>query len=583
MKKISVDPSKYVVLDVETNGLNSMQDDLLSISIYRPDDGKEYDKFLPLDLNRKVYTTEFNGITKQDLEGATHLNQEAFDELVEDFDLNNRTILIYEGRYFDKTFLKNYMRRHNIKGIEKLNFQNIKRQILSPAFSTGNLTKDNFCALFGIKDIPEVHHGLNDCKLEWELFKRMDGDYYLVTEDKLTPNDNIFKLNDDYLMPASFLYSHPNVKKFLTNRPYIECESKLIKTFEIKSKYIQKFPTNFNGITIENLINKMLNVDEQNNAYFLQKNKMKLDYIGKIPNNKEIVETILKGDGTVEMKGKKNKKLEKEINNLILDLKKQIGPLVEYIKYSIFDGEHITSQELVIDEENKILALCDLSTKDAVLEIKTNSEPTEKYKEQLFYESDGRKTYHLRMLWVTNINTFRIDKIIFEIYSVDVHKGIPGATNWTEGKRAENRTININKIQSILQGSSIELAYFENMSSPLKLYCKNCGEEWNIKYPRLEREGPHCPKCNPIIKTKKEVKTPLSNEEKLKIRSEKYYEKVQQRSNSSVFASNYVGSKEYLTAKCGMCGYEWKIRADHLLSRCFCPNCKKRGFGKSNL
>ena len=79
------------------------------------------------------------------------------------------------------------------------------------------------------------------------------------------------------------------------------------------------------------------------------------------------------------------------------------------------------------------------------------------------------------------------------------------------------------------------------------------------------------------------VKTPLSNEEKLKIRAEKYYEKVQQRSNSSVFASNYVGSKEYLTAKCGMCGYEWKIRADHLLSRCFCPNCKKRGFGKSNL
>ena len=32
----SIDVNKYVVLDVETNGLNSTYDDLLSISIYDP-------------------------------------------------------------------------------------------------------------------------------------------------------------------------------------------------------------------------------------------------------------------------------------------------------------------------------------------------------------------------------------------------------------------------------------------------------------------------------------------------------------------------------------------------------------------
>ena len=63
MKRMSTDPTEYVVFDVETNGLKSKQDDLLSISFYKPDDGKEYSKFLPLELNRKIVTTHINGIT----------------------------------------------------------------------------------------------------------------------------------------------------------------------------------------------------------------------------------------------------------------------------------------------------------------------------------------------------------------------------------------------------------------------------------------------------------------------------------------------------------------------------------------
>ena len=69
-----IDKSKYVVLDVETNGLSSMRDDLLSISLYRPDTEDFYSRFLPLELQKDVYTTYINGIKKRDLKDKTPAN-----------------------------------------------------------------------------------------------------------------------------------------------------------------------------------------------------------------------------------------------------------------------------------------------------------------------------------------------------------------------------------------------------------------------------------------------------------------------------------------------------------------------------
>ena len=58
----------------------------------------------------------------------------------------------------------------------------------------------------------------------------------------------------------------------------------------------------------------------------------------------------------------------------------------------------------------------------------------------------------------------------------------------------------------------------------------------------------------------------MSEEERKKLRADNYYEKILQRSNHTIIASNYVGSKEEVDAICVICGHKWKSRADHLLN-----------------
>lgn len=572
MERMDTNPTKYVVFDVETNGLKSKKDDLLSISFYKPDDGKEYSKFLPLELNRKIVTTHINGITEKDLADATALTQDEFDEIIQDFELEKRTVLIYAGRNFDALFLSEYLKRHHILGFDKLNFYNFKRNIISSRYSQGNITKDNLCALFEIDGIESVHSGSNDCKLEWKLFQKMNGYFYLVTEGDGA--DNVFRLNADYIVPASLLSSHPNLSRVLCERPYIECQSTLVKSFEINAKGIEKFPTNFTGMTIEHLINSMLNVDIQDSRTFLLENKMKLDFIGKIPNGISMVPMTFNLDGTVTALHKEDKELEKRINSTSKNLKERIRPLVEYIKYEIFNNENILSQELVVDYENNILALCDLSTKKTILEIKTNCSDSLAYKEQFFYEAKGRDIYHLKMEWVKDWDTNLLKKIIFHISFVDTHIGTPGSSNWSEGKRAEKRAKKIAEIQKYLSPSDLSLVSFTNTNSPIKLQCKICEHEWTIRYATLMKKIPDCPKCKPKIVDKKQ--NTISKEDRIKLRAENYYEKILQKSNHTIVAINYTGSKDNVDAICVACGHKWKIRADHLANRCWCPVCKKK-------
>ena len=107
-----IDPTKYVVLDVETNGLSSIRDDLLSISIFKPDTGDLYNRFLPLEMNTVVRTTDVNGIKTEDLVGALPLSQEEVDTIIQTFELRDRTILTYGN--LDERFMVKYFQRHQL-------------------------------------------------------------------------------------------------------------------------------------------------------------------------------------------------------------------------------------------------------------------------------------------------------------------------------------------------------------------------------------------------------------------------------------------------------------------------------------
>lgn len=406
-----INSKDYVVLDVETNGLSSLKHDLLSISIYKPDDNKIYDRFLPLELNSFVETHCINGIDEDMLSDKTPLTQEEFDQLVNDFELDRRTILTYGS--IDEKFIKNYLKRKKINGFEKLNFYNFKHDIISSKFSEGNITKDNLCNIYGIDGTRNIHSGLNDCILEWKLYEKMNGNKLIII------SNTVNEFNDEYMIPASYLQTYPNFKYIIKNYPKINYELIPIKSFNIRSKELEKFDTNISGMTIEHLINTMLEARDVNSEtlLFQIQNRNKLKMIGKLPSMIHTISAIFNNDGTITAVNKEDEEKVKRINEVTLAIKKEILPLISYIKSQIFNNEKILSQELVLNKDDNVMAKCDLSSNNAILEIKAfNGNDIDKFKYQLYYEANGRDVYLLQTFWLANIK----NGLKFTIYKANL-------------------------------------------------------------------------------------------------------------------------------------------------------------------
>ncbi|ADU32520.1 hypothetical protein [Evansella cellulosilytica] len=84
-----------------------------------------------------------------------------------------------------------------------------------------------------------------------------------------------------------------------------------------------------------------------------------------------------------------------------------------------------------------------------------------------------------------------------------------------------------------------------------------------------------------VKKKRKASKKAINNSRDLKVdnkvsRAEAYKQKILKKSNNAINVLKYISSREKVTAQCISCGYEWQIRSDHLLTRTFCPSCRKR-------
>ena len=308
-------------------------------------------------------------------------------------------ILHYGG--LDFRFIRDYFARHGIDGFDRLRFFNFKQLICSTGYSDGSLTKDNLCDFFGIEGVAAVHSGIQDCKLEWELFKKLDGRYLLA---RIVPNGEHYGmwrlavLDPGYILPVSYLATFKNLSRII-ERPFIRCDAEEVFRFEISGEDIRRFPTNFSGMIIEHLIDTMLGVTKADNARFLAENSAKNELLGYMPSYINFTPMSFNDDGTVTAVREEDKERERKLNAMIEQAREQLTPLAKFIKDEVFHGVPVTSQELVVNDDLGILALCDLSSEDAVLEIKTSRCEPERYAEQLYYEAKGRTAYLLGMEW----------------------------------------------------------------------------------------------------------------------------------------------------------------------------------------
>ena len=395
--------NKYVVFDVETNGTRTANDDLLSLSIYDPTTGICYNRFFPLDLQPLVLTGWIHGITNRQLANLSHLTQNEVDNIINFFDLKNKTMLSFSGGkgLFDASFLINYCKRHNLYGFEGLQYENIKSYLPSISYVyAGQMTKDNLCKLFGIEGLQEIHSSQNDCLLEWKLFEKIkDKNLFFI-------NNKLYKYNEGYIVPVSYLNSNSNLATIAKIEiPNLVATCTEIYRFNLPSNIvglIKKFPTNITGIAVENGINSKLNVTMQDNTLFLARNKQYVNYIGSLESNIQEIHVTIQKDGTLKSSDSKNDEYIAEVNKTTKLITDNLKPVFDYIKDVIFKNEEIKSQELCISDDRKVLALCDLSSTTKVLEIKTkpirldeNNNINIFLARQLFYESKGRDVYLL--------------------------------------------------------------------------------------------------------------------------------------------------------------------------------------------
>lgn len=533
---------------METNGISSKKYDLLSISLYKPDDQKIFNKFLPLQLNDRVLTTEYNGITDADLKGASHVTQEDLDKLIVDFDIKNRIVLHFGD--LDKPFIKSYFKRNKLLGIENFNFFNFKQLIYSSSWQK-NITKDNLCRIFEIDGVKSIHSGINDCILEWKLFEAIDNQPLIVI------NDDVYRFSPEYVLPVSELTYNKKLQKKLSNLPKLWLETEEIFSCKINADVVN-FGSNISGISIEKMISSSLSAIKINNDKFLTENKSKMKYLGSLPNESNKVYTITDKNGQLISLTESDEDKINKVNQISKNIQNECEPLFDYLQKNIFASSPVFSQELVINKELKLLALCDFSNEHAVLEVKMGKNINlSDFRYQIFVQSNNRPCYFLIMDW--NKKILKLLKVIF-LFGEEAEK-----EEIIQKKASkENKAQELQK--NFFDEKMLRITKFNGVNCNSCFECLQCNKSFEIKFDLTFDNIKYylkCPYCYPS------AKPPIN--ESYDIVSYSKIKTTLKRRKINIY--NWISKKE-IYLECQKCKQIWEVAEKDILNK-RCPKCSK--------
>lgn len=166
----------YVVIDVETTGLNHLQDKIVQIGIVTVEDNAITDEFVSyVDPGRHIPTnaSKINGIADEDVQGAPSYDQIA-DPVFER--LNNKTILGYNAA-FDINFILTLFKSRQAHVGEDFDFAwvDVCQFANHVAKNVSNYKLQTLLAAYGI-DPGIAHTALDDAIATYYLFQALRAD-----------------------------------------------------------------------------------------------------------------------------------------------------------------------------------------------------------------------------------------------------------------------------------------------------------------------------------------------------------------------------------------------------------------------
>ena len=182
-------PNTYVVVDLETTGLQPARDRILEIGAWKVVDGKITEKFWEyvnpqMDISERIQ--ELTGISNETVKDARVISEvlPEFVAFCEGFDLLGHNIL------FDYSFLKQQAVKLKIpfekNGIDTLRIA----RVLLPELESKRL--EALCTYFQI-DLTHAHRAYYDALATWHLYERLKERAYLGQEEIFAPKELIYK------------------------------------------------------------------------------------------------------------------------------------------------------------------------------------------------------------------------------------------------------------------------------------------------------------------------------------------------------------------------------------------------------